>query len=161
MPINLNHILILDNIRSAENVGAIFRTADGVGIEEIVLCGVTPDPIDRFGRPNPKIAKSSLGAEKTIKWNHVSDILSEIDRFKKEGYQIVAIELTENSVDYKKVKIDSKTVFILGSETEGIQKEILETSDIVTEIPMQGKKESLNVSVAAGIILYDACNRNT
>lgn len=149
-----NKILILDNIRSAENVGAIFRTCDAVGIEEIILSGTTPDPIDRFGRPNPKVAKSALGAEKTISWRHVSGTLVEIENLKKDGYQIIAIELAENSTDYKKVSPEEKVVFILGSETDGISKNILDISDIIAEIPMQGSKESLNVSVSAGIALF-------
>ena len=128
-----NKILILDNIRSAENVGAIFRTCDAVGIEEIILSGTTPDPIDRFGRPNPKV---------------------EVEKLKKDGYQIIAIELAENSTDYKKVSPEEKVVFILGSETDGISKNILDISDIIAEIPMQGNKESLNVSVSAGIALF-------
>lgn len=149
-----NKILILDNIRSAENVGAIFRTSDAVGIDEIILSGTTPDPIDRFGRPNPKVAKSALGAEKTISWRHLSSVLTEVKNLKKNGYQIIAIELAENSTDYKKVVSDEKVVFILGSETDGISKNILDISDIVAEIPMQGEKESLNVSVSAGIALF-------
>lgn len=149
-----NKILILDNIRSAENVGAIFRTCDAVGIEEIILSGTTPDPIDRFGRPNPKVAKSALGAEKTISWRHANETLVEVEKFKKDGYQIIAIELAENSTDYKKVSPEEKVVFILGSETDGISKNILDISDIIAEIPMQGSKESLNVSVSAGIALF-------
>ncbi len=149
-----NKILILDNIRSAENVGAIFRTADAVGIDEIILCGTTPDPIDRFGRPNPKVAKSALGAEKTVLWRHTSDTLSEVENLKKYGYQIIAIEIAENSIDYKKVVPAEKVVFILGSETLGISKSILDISDMIAEIPMQGEKESLNVSVSTGIALF-------
>ncbi|MBP6854730.1 MAG: TrmH family RNA methyltransferase [Candidatus Pacebacteria bacterium] len=149
-----NKILILDNIRSAENVGAIFRTCDAVGIEEIILSGTTPDPIDRFGRPNPKVAKSALGAEKTISWRHANETLVEVEKLKKDGYQIIAIELAENSTDYKKVSPEEKVVFILGSETDGISKNILDISDIIAEIPMQGNKESLNVSVSAGIALF-------
>ena len=149
-----NKILILDNIRSAENVGAIFRTCDAVGIEEIILSGTTPDPIDRFGRPNPKVAKSALGAEKTISWRHANETLVEVEKLKKDGYQIIAIELAENSTDYKKVSPEEKVVFILGSETDGRTKNILDISDIIAEIPMQGNKESLNVSVSAGIALF-------
>ena len=149
-----NKILILDNIRSAENVGAIFRTSDAVGIDEIILSGTTPDPIDRFGRPNPKVAKSALGAEKVISWRHTNNTLTEVENLKKNGYQIIAIELAENSTDYKDVVPDEKVVFILGSETDGISKNILDISDIIAEIPMQGEKESLNVSVSAGIALF-------
>lgn len=149
-----NKILILDSIRSAENVGAIFRTCDAVGIDEIILSGTTPDPIDRFGRPNPKVAKSALGAEKTVLWRHVDDAFTEVDNLKKDGYQIIAIELAENSTDYKKVVPADKVVFILGSETEGVAKNILDISDVIAEIPMQGSKESLNVSVSAGVALF-------
>lgn len=149
-------ILILDNIRSANNVGSIFRTADAIGINKIFLCGYTPDPIDRFGRERDDINKAALGAEKSIKWEHSDNILNLIEKFKKDNYQIVSLEQHKKSIDYKKTpnKLEDKVVVVLGSEVDGVNKKVLEKSDLVCEIPMRGDKESLNVSVSAGIFLF-------
>jgi len=153
---NREVILALHNIRSTHNVGAIFRTADAVGVSEIFLVGITPDPIDRFGRKRADIAKSALGAEDTIKWQHFSDekFLEKVSALKDEAYKIISIEQAENSVDYKKIKIGEKVLIIVGSEVNGISKDLINLSDFVAEIPMSGQKESLNVSVAAGVALY-------
>ena len=97
-------ILILDNIRSTHNVGSIFRTADAVGVSEIFLVGVTPDPVDRFGRERKDVSKVAIGAEKTIPWEHAEDLNTLIKKLKKEGTKIIALEQAENSVDYKKFK---------------------------------------------------------
>ena len=147
-------VLVLHNIRSAENVGAIFRTADAAGIGEIYLVGITPAPLDRFLRPRKDIAKSALGAELSVPWQSVKTIAPLIAKLKKEGYVIVAVEQSPRSVDYKTVKAGERTAFILGSEVNGIPQSVLVKCDIVAEIPMRGIKESLNVSVAAGIALY-------
>jgi len=147
-------IVILDNIRSTFNVGSIFRTADALNIKQIILGGTTPAPIDRFGRERKDIAKVSLGAEKTVAWMYESNILSLIKKLKKDGYQIIAIEQSKKSVDYKKVKVFKKVAFVLGAEVEGVNKEILKVADIIAEIPMLGKKESLNVSVSFGVALF-------
>jgi tRNA G18 (ribose-2'-O)-methylase SpoU len=146
--------LILENIRSAENVGAIFRTADAASISKIFLVGTTPAPIDRFGRKRKDIEKSALGAEESVLWKYVATSLPLLKKLKKEGFLIVAIEQSPQSIDYKKVCIKQKTVFVLGSEVSGISKKVLSFSDVVAEIPMRGKKESLNVSVVAGISLF-------
>jgi 23S rRNA (guanosine2251-2'-O)-methyltransferase len=153
-------IVILDNIRSTFNVGSIFRTADALGIGQIILGGTTPAPVDRFGRERKDIAKVSLGAEKSVPWKYEKDILSVIKKLKKEGYQIIALEQAENSVDYKAVKINkkSKIVFVLGAEVDGVNKKILKLADIVVEIPMRGTKESLNVSVSFGVALFRILN---
>lgn len=149
-------ILVLDNIRSTHNVGAIFRTADAVGVSEIFLLGITPDPIDRFGRKRADIAKAALGAEDTIAWQHFSnaEFLEKVSDLKHEGFQFVAIEQSANSVDYKKVEIGEKAVIVMGAEVEGVNKDFLNVCDFVAEIPMAGDKESLNVSVATGVALY-------
>jgi tRNA G18 (ribose-2'-O)-methylase SpoU len=146
--------LALHNIRSTHNVGAIFRTADAAGVSKIYLCGITPAPIDRFGRARSDIAKAALGAEMTVKWESVKDIKKLIAKLKKAKWKIIAVEQSENSINYKKIKTSSKTLFIFGAEVEGIEKEILNMCDQIAEIPMKGRKESLNVSVAAGVILY-------
>ncbi len=152
------NILILDNIRSTHNVGAIFRTADAAGISKIYLIGITPTPLDRFDRPRPDIAKASLGAEKTISWEYVKTIKPLITKLKKSGFQIIAIEQDSNAVDYKKVKPTNKNVFVVGNEVDGISKSVLKQCDIVAELPMKGKKESLNVSVTTGIALFRILN---
>ncbi len=146
--------LILPDIRSAYNVGALFRTADGAGIQKIYLVGITPAPLDRFGRARSDIAKAALGAELAVSWEEVKTIAPLITRLKKEGYTIVAIEQSKNSVDYKKVKTTGPVAFILGNEVAGLSPAILKKCDIVAEIPMAGTKESLNVSVAGGIALF-------
>ncbi len=150
------HILILQNIRSTHNVGSIFRTADACGIQKIFLVGYTPAPIDQFNRPIKEIAKTALGAEKNIPYEKTKSFSSLIKKLKKEGYTIIAIEQSENSVDYKKVKLtkNQKVAFVLGEEVKGLTKKELALCDVVTEIPMKGKKESLNVSVAAGVALF-------
>lgn len=149
-----NKILILSDIRSNENVGSLFRTADAVGIDKIYLCGITPAPIDRFGRSVQAIAKTALGAEKNISWQQVKDVQMIIKKLKKEGYQTVAIEQDDTAVDYKQVSVVFPVAFILGNEVGGLSREILQEVDIIAEIPMVGGKESLNVSVAGGVALF-------
>ena len=152
--IKSSNILILPDIRSAVNVGAIFRTADAVGIDKVYLVGVTPRPNDQFGRIQRDIAKSALGAETWIKWEYKKNLLSLINSLKKEKYEIVALEQDKKSIDYRKYKRSQKITFILGEEVNGIDKNILKICDKIVEIPMHGKKESLNVSVACGIALF-------
>lgn len=152
--------LILHNIRSNHNVGSIFRTADAVGVSKIYLVGITPSPIDRFGREVQEISKTALGAEKTISFESVKNFKTLVARLKKEGFKIIAIEQSEHSVDYKKVKNKKgeKVVFVLGPEVDGLTKKELELCDMVAEIPMKGGKESLNVSVATGVALFRMLN---
>ena len=153
-------IVVLDNIRSIFNVGSIFRTGDALGIKEIILCGTTPAPIDRFGRERQDITKVSLGAEKTLTWEYEKNTLSTVKRLRKEGYRIIIVEQSEKAVDYKKVKIKkgAKVAFVMGAEVDGVNKEIIKIADIIAEIPMRGKKESLNVSVAFGVALFRLLN---
>lgn len=146
--------LLLHNIRSVYNVGAIFRTADAIGISKIYLSGYTPTPVDRFGDSRKDFAKSALGSEKTTPWEYKKTPTNLIERIKKEGYQIISVEQSAKSIDYKKIKPKPKTLVILGNEVFGISKKLLSKSDYIAEIPMRGKKESLNISVAAGIVLY-------
>ncbi len=148
------NILILHNIRSVENVGAMFRTADAAGIDKIYLSGYTPAPLDRFGRKRSDIAKSALGAEEYVAWEYKKTIAPILSKLKKDGFYFVAIEQDEKSVDYKKVKLKNKNAFIVGTEVTGISKNILDKCDVIAEIPMKGKKESLNVSVSLGVVLF-------
>lgn len=161
----INTYLILNDIRSAHNVGSMFRTADTAGIKRIFLTGYTPRPVDRFNRPVKEIAKTALGAEKSIPWEYEEDALKIIQKLKKENVEIIALEQSLKAVDYKKVKIKKDTAFIVGNEVLGISEEIIKVVDVIAEIPMQGKlarnrfsddkgKESLNVSVALGIALF-------
>lgn len=147
-------ILILPDIRSAINVGSIFRTADAAGVNKIYLVGTTPCPNDIFGRIQKDIAKSALGAENFISWEYTKTLLPLILKLKKQGYEIVGLEQAPNSLDYRKYKRAYKIVLILGPEVNGLDKKILAKCDRVIEIPMHGQKESLNVSVAAGIALF-------
>ncbi len=146
--------LILYNIRSNENVGSLFRTADAIGVDKIYLVGYTPTPIDRFGRPVGAIAKTALGAEKNISWEKVDSIDTLLDYLREQQVQVIAIEQSARSVDYKNVTVQFPVACMLGNEVEGIEEEILKKVSVVAEIPMRGKKESLNVSVAGGVALF-------
>ena len=146
--------LLLHDIRSTHNVGAIFRTADASGVKKIYLSGYTPAPVDRFGRDRQDISKASLGAEKTVLWEAVENVQDLIKGLKKQKFQIVGVEQDSRSIDYKSISKTKNMLIIMGNEVEGISKEILKACDTIAEIPMLGQKESLNVSVATGIILY-------
>lgn len=165
----MNTVVILNNIRSMENVGSIFRTSDAAGVSKIYLVGITPSPTDRFGRENSKLAKSSLGAEKFVEWQKVESLKDLTERLKKEGFKVVAVEQDKKSLDYKFLKTKilparlchsggesgiKNLALVFGNEVNGISKEDLDLCDLIIEIPMKGKKESLNVSVSAGIILF-------
>ncbi len=150
-------ILIIDNVRSAYNVGAMFRTAEGAGVAEIILLGYSPAPLDRFGRPNGEIQKTSLGASALVSWQSVperDDALAVIVTLKQAGFTVVAVEQTPTSVDLYTFSVPEKVVYIVGNEIDGVSPELLSVADTVLEIPMSGQKESLNVSVATGIVLY-------
>ncbi len=149
-------IVILENIRSAHNVGAIMRTADAIGVKEIYLVGTTPAPIDKFGRIQKEIAKTALGAEKNILWKNVKTIKPVIGKLKKLGYEIYALEQAPDSTDIAKFTppTDDKYAIVLGNEVDGVSKSVLSIVNKKIEIPMFGKKESLNVSVAYGILAY-------
>ncbi len=151
---NQKNIVILHDIRSVENVGAMFRTADAAGIDKIYLTGYTPAPLDRFGRKRGDLAKSALGAEEFVAWEQKKSVLSLLAKLRQEKYLIIGIEQDKKSIDYKKVKLKQKNAFIVGTEVTGIPKNILQKCDIIAEIPMRGKKESLNVSVALGVALF-------
>ena len=146
--------LLLHNIRSTHNVGAIFRTADAVGVKKIYISGYTPAPIDRFGRTRSDISKASLGAENTVEWENISDVKRLIKNLKKEKFSIVGVEQDKRSIDFRKSKVKGNVLLIVGNEVDGMDKDTLDLCDHILEIPMLGQKESLNVSVATGIVLY-------
>lgn len=147
-------ILILPDIRSAINIGAMFRTADAVGIDKIYLTGLTPRPTDKFSRIQKDISKSALGAETWIPWEYKKNLTPLMKSLKKDGYEIIAIEQDKRSLDYRKIKTTNKVAIIMGPEVTGLSKKVLDKCDSIVEIPMNGKKESLNVSVACGIALF-------
>lgn len=155
---SMKSILILHDIRSAHNVGSLFRTADALGIDHIYLSSICPLPIDRFGRPRNDITKTALGAQLSVPWESYDDIYVLVEKLKREGIQIITIEQSFRSVDYKTVKINERVAFILGNEVGGLSPDIIELADVVAEIPMKGKKESLNVAVAGGIALARILN---
>ena len=146
--------LIIENVRSAYNVGAMFRTADGAGVSKIFLVGYTPTPIDRFGRPQAEIKKTSLGASSEVEWEHVDDVSKVIESLQSDGVEVVAVEQKETSISLPNFKLPEKIAYIVGNEIDGVSSEAIKMADKIMEIPMLGTKESLNVSVAAGIVLY-------
>lgn len=146
--------VILHSIRSTHNVGSIFRTADGAGADTIFLSGYTPAPIDRFGRAQQGIAKTALGAEKTMLHEYHEDVAALVAKLRADGVRIVAVEQHARAVDYKTYAFTCDTAFIFGNEVDGVSDELCRMADEVLEIPMAGKKESLNVGVSVGVILF-------
>lgn len=146
--------LVLHNIRSQYNVGAIFRTADGAGVSKIFLTGYTPTPFDEFGNLRKEIHKTALGAEKFVSWEKIRDISQLIARLRKEKVYIAGVEQHPKAINYKKFKPKFPLALIFGNEVRGLDRRILEKCDKILEIPMLGKKESLNVAVAVGVVLY-------
>jgi len=147
-------VVVLPDIRSSHNIGSIFRTCDAAGVSRIVIAGYSPCPVDKFGRIQKEIAKTALGAEKDIPWTYSRHPKAALKKLRKDGFQIVGVELDSKAVPYREVKIKDKVAFVFGSEVEGLSRGTLDLCDIVAAIPMQGNKESLNVSVSAGIALF-------
>jgi len=140
--------VICDNIRSLENIGSIFRTADALGVSKIFLCGICGTP------PNDKIAKTALGAEKTIPFEYYKQTGRLIDKLKRDKIEVVALEQDKKSIDYRKYKPKFPVALLVGNEVKGVSKSILAKCDRIIELPMHGKKESLNVSVSFGVAGY-------
>ncbi len=144
-------IIILDDIRSLHNIGSVFRTCDAFLIEKIYLCGITAIP------PNKEIHKTALGATETVSWEYAKDVLEVIEKLKAEKVKIYSIEQVENSImlnDFQPEN-DVKYALIFGNEVKGVQQEAINLSDGVIEIPQLGSKHSLNISVSAGIVIWD------
>ena len=144
-------IVVLDNVRSMHNVGAIFRTSDAFLIEKIILCGITPQP------PHREIHKAALGATESVDWNYYESVKEAVLDLKTLKYEVIGIEQTSDSVKITDFKIDSskKYALVLGNEVEGISDEILNHCDTFLEIPQLGTKHSLNVSVCGGIVIWE------
>lgn len=144
-------IVILDDIRSMHNVGSAFRTCDAFAIEQLYLCGYTPQP------PHRDIHKTALGATETVNWQYFNDTLSAVKHAREMGYSIVAVEQAHKSTllnDYK-IKEGEKVAFVFGNEVNGVNDEILEIADCCIEIPQYGSKHSLNISVSLGVVLWE------
>lgn len=145
LPVNI----LLDNIRSALNVGAIFRTCDAANIHKLYLGGITPYP------PHNKIPKTALGASETVDWEHVTNINSKISELREQGNKIISVEISPKSKNIYTYEFDFPSVIIFGHEIFGVSKDILNQSDMVVHLPMYGSKESLNVATTVGIVLYE------
>lgn len=143
-------IIVLDNIRSLSNVGAFFRTADAFRIGELVLCGITACP------PHREIHKTALGADETVKWRYFDSTEAACRQLKSEGWRIFAVEQVEGSVPLQDFEFASHTAYILGNEVDGVGEEVLPYCNGAIELPQEGTKHSINVSVCAGIVMWKA-----
>lgn len=144
-------IVVLDHVRSLNNVGSVFRTSDAFRVEAIYLCGITACP------PHAEIHKTALGAEDTVSWTYFEDTLQAVDNLHEAGYTVCSVEQAEGSIMLDNLLLDKqkKYAVILGNEVKGVQQEVVDKSDLCIEIPQYGTKHSLNVSVTAGIVIWD------
>jgi tRNA G18 (ribose-2'-O)-methylase SpoU len=144
-------IIILDNIRSLNNIGSVFRTSDAFLIEKIYLCGITAQP------PHNDIRKTALGSTETVDWEYAENTLDVVNKLKSEGINICSIEQAENATMLNEFnpKPNTKYAFVLGNEVKGVRQDVVNVSDVVIEIPQYGTKHSLNISVSAGVVIWD------
>ncbi len=144
-------IVVLDNIRSLNNIGSVFRTSDAFLIEAIYLCGITATP------PNVEIHKTALGAEDSVSWSYFKETTEAVSSLKENGYMVYAIEQVENSISLDEISLDKskKYAVVLGNEVKGVQQSVVDMCDNSIEIPQFGTKHSLNISVTAGIVIWD------
>lgn len=145
-------VVILDNIRSLNNVGSVFRTADAFLIEKICLCGITATP------PHRDIHKTALGAEESVAWEHHKETIDCINELKEQGYKIYSVEQAENSIMLQNFKAEEgeKFALVFGNEVKGVQQKVVDASDACVEIPQFGTKHSFNISVTAGMLIWEA-----
>ena len=145
-------VLVLDNIRSAHNVGSAFRTADAFKADRICLCGICACPL------SAEIHKSALGAEDSVLWEHFSDTMEAVRSLRAQGYHIIGVEQTENSLSLEKFEVlkGEKYAFVFGNEVDGVRQDVVDECELCLEIPQWGTKHSLNVSVSVGIVLWQA-----
>lgn len=148
-------IIVLDNIRSLNNIGSVFRTADSFIIEAIYLCGITAQP------PHREIQKTALGATESVNWKYFESTDKALQELKGLGYQIAAVEQAENSImlDEYEVQANAGTAIVFGNEVKGVEQEVIDGSDVVIEIPQYGTKHSLNISVTVGVVVWDLFNK--
>lgn len=146
-------VLVLDNVRSAYNVGSVFRTSDAFGVDRIWLCGICACP------PSAQIHKTALGAEDSVAWQHSQSTLEAVSELKKAGYTVVCVEQTEKSVSLQDFTPEpgARYAFVFGNEVDGVQQEVVDASDFTLEIPQKGTKHSMNVSVSVGVVLWHVC----
>ncbi len=144
-------VIVLDNVRSQNNIGSVFRTADAFRIEKVVLTGICSTP------PNKEIHKTALGAENSVEWEYFDKCTDAVESLKNAGYTIVSIEQVEGSISLEKFTIDqnAKYALVLGNEVKGVDQEVVQASDCAIEIPQEGTKHSLNVSITAGIVMWE------
>ena len=147
--------VILDEVRSLHNIGSVFRTSDAFLVERIYLCGITATP------PHPEMHKTALGAEDTVDWKYVKHTLEAVEELHNEGYTVLAIEQVEGStmLDELELEPDKKYAIVMGNEVKGVQQEVIDACDGCIEIPQDGTKHSLNVSVTTGIVLWEFANK--
>lgn len=145
----LDIVVVADNLRSGLNVGSLFRTVDCYKLKQIILCGLTPIP------PHKEITKSAIGATHSVDWKYYDSISDAIKQLKEEGYKIIGIEQTNNSKTFREYQFDQHTAIVMGNEVEGISNEVLPLLDEALELEQFGTKHSFNVSVCAGIVLYE------
>lgn len=145
------YVLILDDIRSMNNVGSVFRTADAFKVDKVFLGGITATP------PHREIQKTALGADETVTWEHVEDVLALVKTLQAEGYTVAAVEQVENSVSLLgfEPELDKKYAFVFGNEVFGVSQQVVEQADFCLEVPQFGTKHSLNISVTTGVICWD------
>lgn len=143
-------VVVLDNIRSAHNVGSVFRTSDAFKVDRVILCGICACP------PSAEIHKSALGAEESVPWEYVGDTMDAVARLKAEGYTVVSAEQTENAVQLQDFVPEphGRYAIVFGNEVDGVRQDVVDASDFAVEIPQYGTKHSLNVSVSAGVVLW-------
>lgn len=148
-------VIVLDNIRSLNNIGSVFRTADAFLVEKIYLCGITATP------PHKDIRKTALGATESVDWEHAEDTLSVVSELKNKNYLILSVEQAENATFLNNLKIDvtKKYALIFGNEVKGVTQEVVDASDSVIEIPQFGTKHSLNISVSVGVVVWDVWSK--
>ena len=144
-------VVVMDNVRSMYNVGSIFRTCDAFSVERLLLCGITACP------PHKEITKTALGATESVEWGHYATTVEAVTELKQQGYKVFAVEQVDTSVmlDRMEVRGDEKTAIVLGNEVFGVDDEVLALCDGAIEIPQNGTKHSLNVSIAGGIVIWE------
>lgn len=147
--------LILDNVRSRNNVGAAFRTADAFLVEEVLLCGITATP------PHREIHKTALGATESVAWSYHHSTIEAVDKLKKKGFTIIAVEQADEKVMLQDYVPGSgeKPAFVFGNEINGVSDDVIQAADLVVELPQYGTKHSLNISVTIGVVLWDVLNK--
>jgi len=148
-------IIVLDDVRSLHNIGSVFRTSDAFLIESIYLCGITATP------PHPEMHKTALGAEFTVDWKYYKDTVEAVNNLKNDGYMVYSIEQVEGSIMLNEIQLErgQKYAVVFGNEVKGVKQEVVDNCHGCIEIPQYGTKHSLNVSVTAGIVIWDLFNK--